>query len=435
MDRREFLKTSAITAAGMAVSGTTAHAADRGTVKVNTRLDSDGSIKEPARRIPVVDSADIVVVGGGPAGFAASVAAARQGMDVIMLERGYFLGGLFTGCDVTLLNDMYTPTHEGRVQAVFGICDELCRKLSGHGMLTWVGTPPNVDTEATKYFMEEMCCEAGVRILYGAHASEISMSGDRIEAVLVETKSGRVAIRTRLVIDCSGDGDVLAWAGEDFNEYKYDISAMYRIGNIRNGGSGWETPNDGVYTRHLGDGVVNVDGLDVYTATKAQLELRRRMWEDTLKTRAKEGNEGAYLLSTPSLVGVRVTRVLNSVMNVTTEGAATGKSYDDVIGFTGSDSTLNWNGTRISRKDRKMWQVPYRSLVPKTVSNLLVAGRCFGYEQNLRYDAREVGTCLMTGEAAGFAAAQAVSMRQGCRDIDVRQLQKTLRQNNVKLDW
>ena len=435
MDRRKFLKTSAITAAGMAVSGTTAHAADRGTVKVNTRLDSDGSIKEPARRIPVVDSADIVVVGGGPAGFAASVAAARQGMDVIMLERGYFLGGLFTGCDVTLLNDMYTPTHEGRVQAVFGICDELCRKLSGHGMLTWVGTPPNVDTEATKYFMEEMCCEAGVRILYGAHASEISMSGDRIEAVFVETKSGRVAIRTRLVIDCSGDGDLLAWAGEDFNEYKYDISAMYRIGNIRNGGSGWETPNDGVYTRHLGDGVVNVDGLDVYTATKAQLELRRRMWEDTLMTRAKEGNEGAYLLSTPSLVGVRVTRVLNSVMNVTTEGAATGKSYDDVIGFTGSDSTLNWNGTRISRKDRKMWQVPYRSLVPKTVSNLLVAGRCFGYEQNLRYDAREVGTCLMTGEAAGFAAAQAVSMRQGCRDIDVRQLQKTLRQNNVKLDW
>ena len=435
MDRRKFLKTSAITAAGMAVSGTTAHAADRGTVKVNTRLDSDGSIQEPARRIPVVDSADSVVVGGGPAGFAASVAAARQGMDVIMLERGYFLGGLFTGCDVTLLNDMYTPTHEGRVQAVFGICDELCRKLSGHDMLTWVGTPPNVDTEATKYFMEEMCCEAGVRILYGAHASEISMSGDRIEAVFVETKSGRVAIRTRLVIDCSGDGDVLAWAGEDFNEYKYDISAMYRIGNIRNGGSGWETPNDGVYTRHLGDGVVNVDGLDVYTATKAQLELRRRMWEDTLKTRAKEGNEGAYLLSTPSLVGVRVTRVLNSVMNVTTEGAATGKSYDDVIGFTGSDSTLNWNGTRISRKDRKMWQVPYRSLVPKTVSNLLVAGRCFGYEQNLRYDAREVGTCLMTGEAAGFAAAQAVSMRQGCRDIDVRQLQKTLRQNNVKLDW
>ena len=261
MDRRKFLKASAITAAGMAVSCTATNESGRGTIDVKTRLESKESIKEPARRIPVVDSADIVIVGGGPAGFAASVAAARQGMDVIMLERGYFLGGLFTGCDVTLLNDMYTPTHNGRVQAVFGICDELCNRLTSHGMLTWVGTPPNVDTEATKYFMEEMCGEAGVRILYGAHASEISMSGDRIEAIFVETKSGRVAIRTRFVIDCSGDGDVLAWAAEDFNEYKYDISAMYRIGNIRNRDKGYATPNEGVYTQHLGAGIKDVDGL------------------------------------------------------------------------------------------------------------------------------------------------------------------------------
>ena len=435
MDRRKFLKASALTAAGVAAGGALAPEASAKTANVETRLDSNGSIKEPARRIPVVDNADLIVVGGGPAGFAASVAAARQGMDVIMLERGYFLGGLFTGCDVTLLNNMYTPTHNGRVQAVFGICEELCNRLAAHDMMAWAGTPPNVDTEATKYFMEEMCTEAGVRILYGAHASEVSMSGDRIEALFVETKSGRVAIRTRFVIDCSGDGDVLAWTGEDFNEYKYDISAMYRIGNIGNCKKGWVTPNKGVYTQHLGAGVKDVDGLNVYEATKAQLDLRKRMWENAWNMRSQDGNEGAYLLSTPSVVGVRVTRVLNSVMNVTTEGAATGKSYDDVIGFTGSDSTLNWNGTKISRKDRKMWQIPYRSLVPKTVENLLAAGRCFGYEQNLRYDAREVGTCLMTGEAAGFAAAQAVSKRQSCRDINVRLLQKTLRKNNVKLDW
>ena len=163
MDRRKFLKTSALTAAGVAAGGALAPEASAKTVNVETRLDSNGSIKEPARRIPVVDSADLIVVGGGPAGFAASVAAARQGMDVIMLERGYFLGGLFTGCDVTLLNNMYTPTHNGRVQAVFGICEELCNRLAAHDMLAWAGTPPNVDTEATKYFMEEMCTEAGVR--------------------------------------------------------------------------------------------------------------------------------------------------------------------------------------------------------------------------------------------------------------------------------
>lgn len=435
MDRRKFLKTSALSAAGIAVSGAVGVEAEAKTVKAETRLESNGFIKEPARKIPVVDSCDLVVVGGGPAGFAAAVAASRQGADVILLERSYFLGGLFTGCDVTLLNNMYTPTHNGRVQAVFGICDELCNRLESHKMLSWLDTPPNVDTEATKYFMEEMCSEAGVRILYGVHASEVSMSGDRIEAMFIETKSGRVAIRTKFVIDCSGDGDVLAWTGEDFKEYRYDISAMYRVGNVRNKKGGWATPNKDVYTLHMGNGIRNVDGLDMYVVSKAQLDIRKELWNRTMKLRSLEGNQDAYLLSSPSVVGVRVTRVLESVMNVTTEGAATGKSYDDVIGFAGSDSTLNWNNTKILRKDRKMWQVPYSSLVPKTVSNLLVAGRCFGYEENLMYDAREVGTCFLTGEAAGTAAAQAIKMRQGCRDIDIKRLQETLRTNNVKLDW
>jgi hypothetical protein len=435
MDRRKFLKTSALSAAGIAVSGPLAQDAEAKTIKVQTRLESDGYIKEPARKIPVVDSADIVVVGGGPAGFAAAVAAARQGQDVILLERGYFLGGLFTGCDVTVLNNMYTPTHNGRLQAVYGLCDELCNRLIEHDMMAWAGTPPNVDTEATKYFMEEMCVESGVRILYGVHASEISMSGDRIDAIFIETKSGRVAVKAKFVIDCSGDGDILAWAGEDFNEYNYDISAMYRIGNMGNKTKGSVTPNKGVYTQHLGSGIKGVDGLDMYVLSQAQIDLRKRMWDETMKMRSQEGNEGAYLLSTPSVVGVRITRVLNSVFNVTTEGAAKGASYDDVIGFTGSDSTLRWNGTKIDRKYRKMWQVPYRSLVPKKVSNLLVAGRCFGFEEELRYDAREVGTCLMTGEAAGTAAAQAISLRQSARDIDVARLQATLRGNKVKLDW
>lgn len=435
MDRRHFLKTSALSAAGIAAGGILAPESSAKTKTVDTRLESKGFIKEPSRKIAVVDGADVVVVGGGPAGFAAAIAATRQGCDTLLLERGYFLGGLFTGCDVTILNDMYTPTPNGRLQAVFGICDELCDRLWKHEMITWLGTPPNVDTEATKYFMEEMCREAGVRILYGVQAAEVNMSGDRVEHIILETKSGRVAVSAKFVIDCTGDGDVLAWTGEDFTEYKYDISAMYRLGNVgdRNGGS--VTPNEGVITGHLGDGVRDVDGLDMYTLTNAQLELRRRMWDSAWKLRQTPGNEKAYLLSTPSVVGVRITRVLNSVFNVTTEGAATARSYDDVIGFTGADSTLRWNGTSIPRVQRKMWQVPYRSLVPKKVTNLLVAGRCFGFEQELTYDAREVGTCLMTGQAAGTAAAQAVAHRLGCRDVDVKLLQKTLRENNVKLDW
>lgn len=437
MDRRKFLKSSAACAAAIATAGSVPAEAgsSRKAEKVETRLDVKDRIVEPSRSIPVVDGADVVVVGGGPAGFAASIAAAREGCDVLLLERGYFLGGLFTGCDVTILNDMYTPTPEGRVQAVYGICDELCRRLDAHGMLAWLRTPPNVDTEATKYFMERMCVEAGVRILYGVQAAQVSKSGDRIDAVIIETKSGRVAVKSKFVVDCTGDGDILEWTGEDFNEYRYDISSMWRAGNLGDSGYGSVTPNAGVRTGHLGAGIQDVDGLDMYVLSDAQIELRQRIWDEIQKLRVQQGSEGAYIVSSPSVVGVRITRVLNSVFNVTLEGAVKGESYEDVIGFTGSDSSVEWNGVRIPGEKRRMWQIPYRSLVPKTMGNLLVAGRCFGFEQGLRYDAREVGTCIMTGEAAGAAAAQAVAGRCSCRDVDVPRLQKTLRAAGAKLDW
>jgi len=471
MDRRHFIKTTAIGAAGLATAGVipaktasraveTAGAANDAIEAAgeSCRLKTIGFVSEPARQIPVVDSADIVVVGGGPAGFAAAVASARQGCDVLLLERGYFLGGLFTGCDVTLLNNMYTPTHGGPLQAVFGICDELCKRLIQNNMYSWVHTAPNVDTEGAKYFMEEMCAEAGVRILYGVQAAEITMSGtggggsfganarsrgERIDSIILDTKSGRIAVRAKFVIDCTGDGDILSWAGEDFTEYKQDISAMWRVGNVNlppdakpnEGLLGMVTPNAGVRTCHQGAGIRDVDGLDIYVLTDAQLEMRRQIWEKTLKIRQMQGNEGAYMVSTPALVGVRITRVMNSVFNVTTEGAALGTSYPDVIGFTGSDSALEWGGRKIPSKERQMWQVPYRSLVPKRVENLLVAGRCFGFEKGLTYDAREVGTCLMTGQAAGTAAAQAVSHHSINRELDISLLQTTLRKNGVKLDW
>ena len=436
MDRRDFLKKSALAAAALPLSGALAAPESKAETKVlSTRLPADGYLSEPARKVPVAFSARVVVLGGGPAGFAAAVAAARQGSDVLLLERGYFLGGLFTGCDVTLLNNMYTPTREGRVQAVAGLCDELCKRLEQHGMLAWLDTPPNVDTEATKYLMEEMCAEAGVRILYGVDAAGVAMSGDRIEALFVETKAGRVAVRGDFFIDCSGDGDLLAWTGEDFTEFKYNIGAMYRAGGVKNPRKGWKTPNEGVYTMHLGSGIQDADGLDPRVLTQAQLNLRKQMWNKTQQLRTQPGNEGAFLLSTPSVVGVRVTRVLNSVFNVPAQGAVEGVSYDDAIGFTGADSNLHWKDGVIHRLDRRMWQVPYRSLVPKRVPNLLVAGRCFGYDQVLRYDAREVGTCLLTGEAAGVAAAQALVQGVSAREVDTLRLRKTLRAGGTKLDW
>lgn len=435
MDRRQFLKISAIGTATLAAGGLNeAEAAKKSEVYSNA-ITPGGYISEPARKIPVVDSADVVVVGGGPAGFAAGIAAARQGADVLVLERQYFLGGLFTGCGVTPIINMYSPVKGGEpVQAVKGICDELCQRLAAEGMLSRGKIIPKADPEAAKYFMEEMFAEAGVRLLYGVQVAGIRMSGDRITHVVLEGKSGRLAVSTSCVVDCSGDGDVLAWAGEDYNTYKDDIGAMWRVGNAFNLEKADKTCIKGVATRHA-VGEKNQDGLDIYNLTRVQTLMRKRMWEEAAEFRQKEGCGDIFLLDSPSVVGVRITRVLNGLDKVTVEGAVEGKSYDDVIGFAGADSSLTLDGVKHAKGTRRIWQVPYGALLPKRVSNLLVGGRCFSFEHGIRYDAREVGTCLMTGQAAGTAAGSAVLRRCACRDIDVSDLQSRLRAQNVKLDW
>lgn len=436
MDRRQFLKNTMLGAGAFATSGSLSAKKISTTEKSKTPLQAKGGfITEPSREIAVVDSADVVVVGGGPAGVAAAISASRQGADVLMLERQYFLGGLFTGCGVTPIIDMYSPLEGGKkVQNIKGIAEELCQRLDEVHMLNYEKIRPKADPEAAKYLMEDMIGKAGVRLLYGVQAAQVVMSGNRIDAVIVEGKSGRVAIKAKFVIDCSGDGDILEWAGEDFNTYKDDIGAMWRIGNAANCKKGNPTAVKGVRTRHL-VGEKEQDGLDMYNLTRVQLNLRKIMWEDAEDLKKAEGCEDLYLLDTPSVVGVRITRVLNSVKNVTLDGAMTGKNYKDVIGFAGCDSTLRYKDKKYAGYQRKMWQVPYSAITPKRVENLLVGGRCFGFERGLTYDSREVGTCFMTGQAAGTAAGIAVNSRCSCRDVDIEKLQSKLRSQNVKLDW
>jgi len=433
MKRRDFLKTTALASTALVAApvsaGTKANANSK---TVNTPLKVTGYVTEPAKKIPVVDTVSVVVVGGGPAGAAAALAVARQGVDVLLLERQYFLGGLFTGCGVTPIINMYNPTKSAPVKAVGGICEELVSRLEAVGMVNYEKVRPKVDPEAAKYYLEEMAGEAGVRILYGVQVAEVTSSGDRIDSVILETKSGRVAVRTRFVIDCSGDGDILDWTGEDFNVYHEDIGAMWRIGNASQSKKGTPTAVKGVLTRHT-PGEKKQDGLDMYNLTRIQIKLRKMMWEDAAELRNQPGCEDLFLLDTPSVVGVRITRVLNSVFNVSAQGAAEGRVYDDAIGFAGSDSTLTVGDTKYPNGTRPLWQVPYRSLTPKKVPNLLVAGRCFGFERPLTYDAREVGTCFMTGQAAGTAAALAILNRCSCREVDIPKLRAALRSQGVIL--
>ena len=158
------------------------------------------------------------------------------------------------------------------------------------------------------------------------------------------------------------------------------------------------------------------------------------MWDRTQELRKREGGENIFLLETPPQIGVRVTRVLDPVKQVTLEESMHYTRYDDSIGMSGGSAPIMYQGRRVPTKERPYWQIPYSSITPKNCPNLLVGGRCFGYDDDLSYDAREIGTCLVTGQAAGTASALAVLNRTSVQDVDIRKLRAELVNQNVKLE-
>lgn len=434
MNRRDFLKAGAAASGALVLEGTALAEPAAREEQAPDRYGASQFVREPARRLPVIASADVVVVGGGPAGVAAAIAAARGGSSVILLEKFNYLGGLWTGGMVLPLLSTHgaAPQTRAWTQVVHGISQEICERLFAMKMAI-VPVRPVVDPEACKYVLDQMIEEAGVQVLYYVTAAQVSMSGDRIDAVVLECKSGRCAVKARTVVDCSGDGDVFTWAGEEYREQKYHIGVMWRVGNADPYfGSKRPTPVKGVHLLHT-RGEEDQDGLDIFNVSRLQRKFRKMMWDRTEEMRKKEGCEDLFLLDTPSQLGIRVTRVLHSRYNVQLEGSMHYLHYEDSIGMSGGSDPIMYQGRKIPARERPYWEIPYRALLPRKCPNLIVAGRCFGYDEGLTWDAREIGTCLVTGQAAGAAAALAVAGRKAFADVDVPTLQKTLKAQNVLL--
>lgn len=429
------MEASALLGGAMLVKPELAVASSNQKAKLSADLDVKSYVKEPKRLIPVIDTADVVILGGGPAGVSAAVSAARCGADVILLEKQYYLGGLWTGCCVLPVIDTYGCAKDGQwKKCIFGFAQELVTELTQMNMCIQYQEHPAPDPEATKYVLEKYISETGVRLLYNCYAANAIMSGDRIDAIIADCKSGRVALEAKVFIDCSGDGDILEWAGEDFEKRNAHIGAMWRYGNAANLNRDGvnETAVKNVKFLHM-HGEDNQDGLDVYNLTRLQMKYRRMLWKKAMEDKQQPGCEDLFLLDSPSQLGVRVTRVLNAVHNVSFEDSLKYTVYNDCIGLSGGDSTMTYKNGTLNGSERPIWQIPYRSLTPKRVHNLLVAGRCFGFDVGLTYDAREIGTCLVTGQAAGVAAAMASASRSSVRDIDVSELKKKLISQGVKL--
>ncbi|MDY0171147.1 MAG: FAD-dependent oxidoreductase [Thermoguttaceae bacterium] len=389
----------------------------------------DGKIIQPQRELPVLHETDVLVVGSGPAGVAAAVAASRTGAKTTLVERYGHLGGQWTGGHVLVVVGMFGKSG---VQMTRGIGEEMMARLSKvhKGITGYPGRRPTIDAEALKYVMVEMAVEAEIECFLHCWGVDAVMDGSKVCGAVFESKSGRQAILSKVVIDATGDGDVFAAADAEYEHIPYHIGLVSRIGNVPRPlpkppegskpprGLGSITPIEGVrWVNMRGE---TTDALDVRELSRLEMNHRRQIWRSVERLREEPGYEDVYLMETAPQLGVRISRLLGGVKQLTYKDAQAGTPYPDVIGYSG-----DWTGTDFE------WQIPYGALVPRNVDNILVAGRCISAERKMADLIRVIPPCFVTGHAAGVAAA--VSLQDGClvRDVEVAKVQGILREQDA----
>jgi len=392
----------------------------------------DGKVVQPRRQLPVLTETDVLVVGGGPAGVAAAVAARRAGAKVTIVERYGHFGGLWTGGLVLLIIGHIA---KGPKQVCQGIGEEMMHrleKMEGAIINRSNGANPTVDAEAVKYLMVEMIEEAGVEVFLHCWGVDAVTQDNSLRGVVFESKSGRQAILAKVVVDATGDGDIFAAAGARFEHRSHNVGLVSRIGNLDRVDKSKTSDSDkpkrlGSATPAPGVNWVNltgpeVDGLDIATLTRMELNHRKYIWGKMQKVRKVPGYEDVYLVETAPQLGVRITRILNGLNTVTVDDIRKATRHPDVIGVGGA-----------SHAEHGEWQIPYGALVPQTAENVLAAGRCISCDLRMADLVRLIPNCFVTGQAAGVAAAVAVRDRCTPRQADVAEIQKILRKQKAYL--
>ncbi|HUN10837.1 MAG TPA: FAD-dependent oxidoreductase [Rhabdaerophilum sp.] len=407
------------------------------------------TIAVPAAPAPIVARADVVVVGGGPAGIAAAVAARREGASVTLLERYPYLGGLASGGMVLVLDDMTN----GQEVTVTGLCMEMIERMKAVGAAVYPpvedrrqgwdvhrkwsswglfdfrsATKPMpivmsaaFDPDGWKRCANDLIAEAGVDVRLHSWFSSAIVRDGRIAGVICETKSGRQAIMGDIVIDTSGDLDVAASAGAKFTDGSYMVTTVFRLGGVdvdeaerfrfeepdafalidkqakRVVGGSWDrwwlrTPLPGVVWCNCPH-MTGYDALKVEDQTRADFEGRRRIYALVDFVRANvPGFRDAHVIDVAPQLGVRQTRLLEGRYVVT---------KDDV------NNRVHFPDTVARGRD---YYTPYRSMLPKDIDGLLVAGRHYSATESAQKLSREIPPCMSMGQSAGIAAALALDL-------------------------
>ena len=435
------------------------------------------SVREEARDVPVAAEVDVLVAGGGPAGVSAALAAARLGARTLLLEQFNCLGGIATAGGHGHLCLFTSWGTDERI--VGGIAWEVVERIVAAGFGAYARGNLDFEIEGMKRVLEQMAREAGVALLYYTQVAEAIVEAGRVAGAIVQNKSGRAAILARQTVDATGDADLAARAGVPFEKGRPEdgrmqpMTLMFQIGGVDyervrafRGGDWklrdlwiraqavgdmepfqdqimgwWWTP-----TRpdHLGINFTHITGADATSAedlTRATLEGRRQAFQALeVYRRYVPGMEKAYLVSTPCTVGTRESRRIVGEYRLTREDLVAEREFPDSIGY--GSFFIDIHNPDGPGMDAKTWrpakgfkyQVPYRILVPRTVEDLLVAGRCVSVTHEALGSLRVMPQCAVMGEAAGVAAAQAAGGGPPPRRADLAALQAQLRRQGAILE-
>ena len=421
------------------------------------------------RTMPVSLQAEGAVIGGGPAGLCAAVAAAEEGADTLLIERYGFLGGMATA---GLINP-FMPYYTGGEQIIRGLFQRIIDKLDAAG--GWSHRQDEwgrdaFDPEIMKSVCQQMCEEAGVRLrLHTMVPAAVAEGGQVIRAILV-SKSGIEAAQAAVFVDATGDGDLAAAAGAEYEQGRPEdglcqpMTLMFRMGRVdeermppreeinhlydeAKARGEIDNPRENVllfYTTRRGEihlnttRVVRLDGTDANDLTKAELEGRRQVEQMVAFLKAQvAGFERAYLAATGTQIGVRESRRIMGEYVLTGEDVLGARKFPDGIArgcYPVDIHNPTGTGTVIKKlPPGETYDIPYRCLCPRGFDNLLVAGRPISADHEAHSSLRVMPIAAAIGEAAGVAAAIASRQQQAVSGINTQHLRHRLIERGASL--
>lgn len=424
------------------------------------------------KEIPIKIKTDVFVAGGGPAGVAAAVSAASQGKKVFLAERAGALGGTAVNC--------YIPIFMAFGDGEHWLCGDVAEKVR-NSQSDYRGNDTreyHLHPEVLKRCYDDIVTESGIYVSLFTNLIDVVKKEDKIEAVVLHAKSGIYAVKAAVYVDCTGDGDLCAMAGVPFDfgdangntqaptlctlwkgidpsaVERNDPDIMERAFSDgvftypdRHFSGLWPTPADpDLAIGNLGH-LYGTNGLDEDSLTEAMFLGRKQSQEffHYYRDYIVDGFEKMALCATAPYLGVRETRRIRGDYQLVLEDFINRASFADEIGRYSypidiHESSADIDSYRIFEeqyhnlryKTGETYGIPYRALIPQTLSNVLVAGRCISTDRYMQSSVRVMPCCLLTGQAAGTAAALAVETKN-VRSVKLTELRGILAEHKVWL--